>query len=74
MKHQEVKSSNIKSIAHCPNSNCMEVTFNNGNTYIYEGVKAEDHQALLKAESIGSHFHNNIKGKFKFKKKDPDKV
>lgn len=68
MKHIEVKSSNIESIAHDPDKNLLHVKFKNGSTYEYEGVSKEHHEALMSAKSIGSHIHQHIKPKFACKK------
>jgi hypothetical protein len=39
------------------------VKFKSGATYIYSGVDAAKHQALLGAESIGTHFQQQIRDK-----------
>lgn len=43
----------------------MTVKFTNGGTYRYEGVTAAQHAHMMTAESIGTHFHKHIRGKFK---------
>lgn len=40
----------------------MEVRFKSGGTYQYGRVSEEAFRNLLMADSIGSHFHKNIRG------------
>lgn len=61
MEHKPVNSSNIESMAHDPVAQVLEVKFKGGNTYRYKGVSADAHDSLMNAESIGKHFHSNIK-------------
>lgn len=56
-----VKSSNIKAIGYDAKSHTLTVQFNSG-TYDYHGVPADVHSALMKAESVGSHFHEHVRG------------
>jgi hypothetical protein len=60
-----VKSSSIEAIAHDPVKRMMTVKFTNGGTYRYEGVTAAQHAQLMRADSIGTHFHKHVRGKFK---------
>jgi hypothetical protein len=68
MKHEAVTSSNLASVAHDPATKTLEVCFKNGGTYRYEGVSSEEHQALIKAPSCGSHFMKHIRPKYQGKK------
>ena len=63
-----VKSSNIAEIGHDPSTNTMRVKFHGGATYEYSGVSAEKHQALIGAQSIGSHFTRHIRPHHEFRK------
>lgn len=63
-----VKSSQVKSIGHCPITNTLAVTFNSGGTYHYHDVSAKQFESLSKAESVGSHLGKHIKPKHKFTK------
>ena len=56
-----VKSSNIAAIGHEPQTNELHVEFKNGGRYIYHGITADQHKALVGAKSIGSHLHKHIK-------------
>lgn len=60
-----VVSSNIVSIGHDPDTSELHVEFSNGSKYIYHGISADQHAALVGAKSIGSHLHNQIKTKAK---------
>ncbi len=65
-------SSQIKSVGHDPATHTLEVEFHNGGVYHYHGVDEEAHQAMMGAESIGSHFHKNIKNKHVCTKREGD--
>lgn len=60
-----VKSSNIAAIGHDSNTSELTVEFKNGGRYIYHGISADQHAALMKADSIGSHLHKHVKPKAK---------
>jgi hypothetical protein len=63
-----VKSSNIEAVGF--KDGVLSVRFKGGNVYDYPGVTAEQHHKFVNAESVGSHFHNHIKGRFDGKKRD----
>lgn len=58
-----VTSKQVKAIGYCPTTKRLRVQFvhGGGHDYVYPGVTADQHQALLKAESIGNHFNTHIK-------------
>ena len=60
-----VKSSSIASIAHDPATKTLSVKFTSGETYKYAGVSADQHKKLMGADSIGTHFQQSIRSKFK---------
>jgi hypothetical protein len=60
-----VKSSSLAAVSHDPVSKTLNVIFNNGGKYAYQGVSAELHSQLMKAKSIGTHFQQNIRSRFK---------
>lgn len=62
-----VVSSNILAVGHCPETDTLAVQFKGGQTYHYPNCTAEEHDAFVSAESIGSHFHKTFKGR-EFKK------
>lgn len=62
-----VHSSYVKSIGYDPASQVMHVEFDGGKVFHYDGVPPEAHLAFRNSDSIGKHFHANIKGKFSHK-------
>lgn len=64
MNHEPVKSSTIKSIAYDYGMQRMEVKFHKSGTYVYEDFPHQEYEKLMNADSLGTHFNNNIKGKF----------
>lgn len=63
MQMVPVKSSNIKAVGFDHEADTLHIEFNNG-TYVFKDVPPEAHRALMDAESVGSHFHKHIKGKY----------
>jgi hypothetical protein len=63
-----VQSSNIEAVGYDPEQKTMSVRFKGGNIYHYHDVEKDTHEALVGAKSVGSHFHANIKNKYKFSK------
>jgi hypothetical protein len=63
-----VESSNISEIGYDNDSETLVVEFNHGGKYAYDGVPAEEFDALKVAESKGKYFIANIKGKYTFRK------
>ena len=67
MDIKDVKSSNILGIGYDPETKTLAVKFKTG-VYHHADVSPEDHAAFMAADSKGSHYHANIKGKFKHEK------
>ncbi len=64
IKRGAVDSGQIESVGH--EGDILAVKFKGGPAvYHYHGVTPQQHQELLKAESLGGHLHKHIKGKFK---------
>jgi hypothetical protein len=63
-----VQSDSIAAVKHDPSSRTLTVRFKNGGVYRYAGVSADQHATLMRADSIGTHFHNNIRPNFKAEK------
>lgn len=60
-----VASSNIEAVGYDAGNQTLAIKFKGDRPpYHYSGVTAEDHAALMKADSIGSHHAKHIKGKF----------
>lgn len=68
VKMVDVKSSNIDKVGYIPETKVLHVLFKNGGHYAYHGVDPELHEQLMKAPSVGSFIHNNIKGRHETKK------
>jgi hypothetical protein len=61
MSREPVKSGNIRSVGHDPATNTLEVEFHGGKVYRYRGVTAHQHRELMRADSLGRHFHENLR-------------
>jgi len=60
-------SSQITEIAYDPSEQILVITFKKkGTKYAYTNVPAHIHDELIKAESKGKYFHQNIRGKFEY--------
>ena len=70
MARQPVTSSNISAIGYDAETNTLEIEFKGGSVYSYPGVTPDQHQQLLNADSVGSHFHKHIRNNFVGKKAD----
>lgn len=67
-----VASSNIEAIGHDPVSGQMHVRFKNGGHYVYDGVDADTHAAVIGAKSVGSALAKTVIGSFDHRKIDPN--
>lgn len=63
-----VESSNLKAVGYEPGTKALTVQFKSGAQHVYEGVPAHEHARLMASDSIGSHFHANIKSAYKSSK------
>jgi hypothetical protein len=70
MNRTPVDSSNIVAVGYDSATNTLEIEFKpaqpnaNARVYRYEGVPLETFERLLKAESKGSFFSSEIRGRF----------
>ena len=62
---QDVTSSNIAKAGY---SDTLYLLFNSGVAYKYENVPKAQYLALIKADSVGSYFHKNIRGVYHHEK------
>lgn len=62
---QPVKSSSIEAVGHDPDRKRLSVRFKSGETYHYDGVTADHHASLIGAKSVGTHFQQHIRNRFK---------
>jgi hypothetical protein len=65
VERKSVKSSNIRSVGHDPETSTLEVEFTSGTVYRYDGVPASVAAELLKAESVGSYFAKRVRKAYK---------
>lgn len=68
MEMMPVESSNIRTVGYDAKTKELRVEFTQGATYSYAGVPKREFTALLKAQSVGSQFHDRIKGRYPFTK------
>ena len=66
---QAVESSLIQSVSYDAATSLLTVVLEDNSTYEYKAVPESVYQELMAAESKGSYFVKNIKGKFEFTKK-----
>jgi hypothetical protein len=69
-----VKSSNIQAVGYDQGSETLRVAFKSGGTYDYKGVPPDVHASMLCAQSVGSFFHHNVKGKFDSEKVETEQT
>lgn len=58
-------STNIAAIGYALDKLVMCVRFRDGSEYEFEGVSQSAYMKLMNAPSIGSHFANEMRGKYK---------
>tara|TARA_Y100000310_G_scaffold311956_1_gene358762 strand:- start:401 stop:619 length:219 start_codon:yes stop_codon:yes gene_type:complete len=61
MEHVPVNSSNLKSVGYNEDEEILEVMFNSGALYRYEGVPKDEYYGLVQADSVGRYFNKSIK-------------
>jgi KTSC domain len=66
MQRIQVKSSMIRSIGYNAETLTLEVEYNGGTLYHYEGVAPDQYKAIMEAESVGKYF-NQIRKNFPYK-------
>jgi hypothetical protein len=78
MNRETVESSQLKSVGYDAEKQILEIEFKGkgeaiGGVYQYLDVPQHIHRELMAAESIGRYFGPNVRGKFQFKKLEPEK-
>jgi hypothetical protein len=66
MERQAVSSSNLASVGYDPDSETLEVEFNNGRIYQYYNVPLFMYERLMQAGSIGTFLNTQIKGSYAY--------
>ena len=64
MERTPVSSSDIHAIGYDAETQTLEVEFIKGAVYQYTGVPANEHEAIMNADSKGRYFNANIKGRY----------
>ncbi len=64
MDRTSVTSSMISSIGYDADSQLLEIEFNKGGTYQYNGVPQGEYETLMGADSHGKYFLANIKDRY----------
>jgi outer membrane lipoprotein-sorting protein len=61
----EVDSTVFSSVGYDAEAQALTLVFReNGRTYVYSGIPAEMGEAFINADSLGTYYHENIRGKF----------
>lgn len=66
MQRKSVSSSNIAEIGYDESSQILEVMFKSGSVYQYFDVPSHEYRDLMAASSFGSHFHQYIRGYYRY--------
>lgn len=68
MIRQVVQSSNLKSVGYDPAGQLLEIEFQSGGVYQYQGVPETVYTGLMAASSLGAYFHEHIRNKYPYRK------
>ena len=63
-----VSSSNVRSIGYDEATKTMRVRFHNGGVYDYSDVPPEIYHSVLYSESVGGSLHQNVKGRYDYRR------
>ncbi|OJV34326.1 MAG: KTSC domain-containing protein [Bacteroidales bacterium 36-12] len=69
MKRIPVVSSNIASVGYDENEHILEIEFHHRAVYQYFDVPEKIYEELMSSPSLGAYFMNEVKNKFKHKRK-----
>jgi len=64
MRRRAVSSSSLRSIGYQSRTSTLEVEFVNGGVYRYKRVPQAVVDALMKAESLGAFFNENVRDRY----------
>lgn len=70
MDRTQVKSSHMKSMGYCRDTQTLEVEFKNGDVYQYDAVPLTVFAELARSQSKGKFMHRHIRGKYQHKRVD----
>lgn len=69
MKREPVKSSNLASVGYDSSDSLLEIEFRDGRIYQFFKIPLNIYKSLMKADSKGSYFYQNIRmGRYTYKK------
>lgn len=68
MLHDQVRSSNVRSVGYNQQERVLEVAFHNGGVYHYDDVPADVHAALMAASSKGGFLARYVKGRYAYRR------
>ena len=63
-----VASSSLASVGYEPEEAVLEIAFRSGGVYRYFDVPDEVYRDLLSARSHGSYFHENVRGRYEYRR------
>lgn len=66
MERIGVSSSNVGAIGYEASTATLEVEFNNGSVYQYQGVPQEVYESLMQADSKGTFLNSRVKGNYTY--------
>ncbi len=72
MRLDTVESDVIHAVGYDPEIHLLEIIFNDGRIYQYRSVPVEAYEGLMRAESKGHYFQNNIRDEFQYWQYDRD--
>ena len=61
---QQLESSNLKRCSYDIETETLQIQFQSGKVYPYQGVPASVYNGLLEAPSAGKYFNENIKDQY----------
>lgn len=68
MIRQSVTSSNLRAVGYDPITRTLEIEFQDGAVYQYDGVPPDVHAGLMQASSHGSYHHRHIKNRYPYRR------
>jgi KTSC domain len=71
MARVDLKSTSLTAATYQDQTALLELEFRSGAIYRYMGVPAQTYQELLRAESKGRYFNQQIRNRFTYAKTDP---
>jgi len=66
-----VRSSSLAAVGYSADDNVLIVEFNSGAVYSYFFVPTDEHERLMRAESLGRYFNSAIRPKYPHHRLDP---